>query len=119
MLKRSSPRQRRCKLIRRKIAEQLNVVRLSVHRTPKHIYAQLVTCDGARVIASASTLDKEVKADDSVKGKINQAALIGKLIAERGIKNGVTKVAFDRSGFRYHGRIEQLAKSAREHGLQF
>ena len=119
IIKRANSRERRCKLIRRKIAEQLDVVRLSVHRTPRHIYAQLVTCDGSRVIASASTVEKEVKTSEAVKGKADQAAWIGKLIAERGIKNGVTKVAFDRSGFKYHGRIKQLADSAREHGLEF
>lgn len=118
MIKRLSPRERRCKLIRRKIAEQLTVVRLSVHRTPRHIYAQLMTCDGSRVIASASTVEKEIKTS-TTQGKAEQAALIGKLIAERGIKNGVKKVAFDRSGFQYHGRIKLLADSAREHGLEF
>ena len=120
MIKRLDSRQRRCKLIRRKIAEQLDFVRLSIHRTPRHIYAQLMTCDGARVIASASTVEKEVKTSFAeVTDKSEQAVLIGKLIAERGIKNGVKKVAFDRSGFKYHGRIKQLADSAREHGLEF
>jgi large subunit ribosomal protein L18 len=119
MIKRLNSRERRCKLIRRKIAEQLDVVRLSVHRTPRHIYAQLMTCDGSRVIASASTVEKAVRSADTAQGKAEQAVLIGKLIAERGIKNGVKKVAFDRSGFKYHGRIKQLADSAREHGLEF
>ena len=108
-------RLRRAKRSRMKIRE-LGVDRLTVHRTSKHIYAQVISKDGESVIASASTLDKGF---DGITGNKDAAASIGKSIAERAKEKGVTKVAFDRSGFRYHGRVQALADAARENGLEF
>lgn len=98
--------------------KQLRAIRLCVHRTPSHIYAQLITPEG-RVIASASTVDKVVKAECPNGGNVKAAAVVGKYIAIRGAKEGVVKVAFDRSGFLYHGRVAALADAARENGLDF
>ena len=92
-------------------------VRLSVHRTPKHIYAQVISGDSKTVLAQASTLDKDLRA--SATGNVTAAAAVGKLVAERAKSAGVTSVAFDRSGFRYHGRVKALAEAARESGLEF
>ena len=92
-------------------------VRLSVHRTPKHIYAQVISGDSKTVLAQASTLDKDLRA--SATGNVTAAAAVGKLVAERAKSAGVTSVAFDRSGFRYHGRVKALAEAAREGGLEF
>ncbi|MBI2969324.1 MAG: 50S ribosomal protein L18 [Gammaproteobacteria bacterium] len=94
-------------------------MRLCVHRTPRHIYAQVISPDGARTLASASTLDKEIKDQVKYGGNSNAAALVGKVIAERAKKAGISKVAFDRSGFRFHGRVKVLAEAAREHGMEF
>lgn len=95
-------------------------IRLSVHRTPQHIYAQVFAPGGATVLASASSLETEVSQNKPVEGgKIKVAELVGKLVAQRAKANGVTKVAFDRSGFKYHGRIKALANAARENGLEF
>ena len=93
--------------------------RLSVHRSPRHIYAQITTADGSEVIATASTLISEIK--DSLKnsGNVDAASIVGKAIAERAVKAGVTQVAFDRSGYKYHGRVKALAEAARENGLEF
>lgn len=93
------------------------VSRLSVHRTPRHIYAQVFTPAGDRVIASASTLDSELRSGST--GNIDAAAAVGKLVAERAKQAGIEKVAFDRSGYRYHGRVAALANAAREGGLEF
>jgi large subunit ribosomal protein L18 len=90
-----------------------------VHKTPRHIYAQVITPTGSEVLASASTLDKEFKQAGKYGGNIGAASTVGKLIAERAKAAGVTKVAFDRSGFDYHGRIKALADAARENGLNF
>lgn len=112
-------RERKLKKIRKKI-DKMNVTRLSVHRTPRHIYAQLIGING-KVIACASSVEKMVKEDQNIQksvGKIEVAKLVGKLIAERA-KDKVVKVAFDRSGFKYHGRIKALADAAREFGLSF
>jgi len=97
----------------------LAVPRLSVLRTGQHLYAQVFTHDGARVLAAASTVQADVK--DGLKGTKNleAAAKVGRAIAERAIAAGVEKVAFDRSGFKYHGRIKALADAAREGGLKF
>ncbi|QOL26106.1 50S ribosomal protein L18 [Thalassotalea sp. LPB0316] len=111
-------RLRRAKRARAKISE-LGANRLVVHRTPRHIYAQLIAASGSEVIASASTLDKEVKASVEKTGNIEAAQAVGKAIAERAKAKGVESVAFDRSGFRYHGRVKALAEAAREAGLQF
>lgn len=117
MNKRDS-RLRRAKRTRMAIREQ-EVVRLSVHRTPRHIYAQIISANGDSVIASASTLDKQVKGKVKSSGNTEAAALVGKLVAQRAMDAGITAVAFDRSGFNYHGRIKALADAAREAGLQF
>ena len=110
---------RRATKARAKIRE-LGVHRLSVFRTPRHIYAQLIAPTGDRVLASASTLDKSLRAEISgSSGNVQAATLVGKAIAERAKEAGVEKVAFDRSGFRYHGRVKALAEAAREKGLQF
>jgi large subunit ribosomal protein L18 len=111
-------RLRRAAKTRAKLKE-LEVCRLSVHRTPRHIYAQVISGDSSKVIASASILDADVKA--GLKGTSNVAAAqaVGKAVAERAASAGVTSVAFDRSGFKYHGRVKALADAARENGLQF
>ena len=111
-------RLRRAKTTRSHIRE-LGVARLSVLRSGQHIYAQVFTADGSKVLASASTLQSEVS--EGLKGNknIDAASRVGKLIAERAVAAGVEKVAFDRSGYRYHGRIKALADAAREGGLQF
>jgi large subunit ribosomal protein L18 len=93
--------------------------RLSVHRTARHIYAQIVEADGSRVLATASTLSPALRADLKTTGNVAAAAAVGRLIAEGAKKAGVTRVAFDRSGFRYHGRVKALADAAREGGLEF
>lgn len=111
-------RLRRAKSTRSHIRE-LGVPRLSVLRTGQHLYAQLFTADGAKVLASASTLQADVK-DGLKNGKNAEAAVrVGKMIAERAKAAGIERVAFDRSGYRYHGRIKALADAAREGGLQF
>lgn len=111
-------RLRRAARARAKLRE-LEVYRLTVHRTPRHIYAQVLSHDSSKVIASASTLDPEVKKDLKSTGNIDAATAVGKAIAERAAKEGIKEVAFDRSGFRYHGRVKALADAARENGLQF
>lgn len=109
-------RLRRARRARAKIRE-LGVTRLSIHRTPRHIYAQLISGDGANVLASASTLDKDLRSGKT--GNADAAKAVGALIAERAKAAGVTRVAFDRSGFKYHGRVKALADAAREGGLEF
>ena len=111
-------RKRRTGRARAKIRE-LDVPRLCVHRTPSHIYAQIIVSGGAVTQASASTLEKDVRKELGYGGNIKAATVIGRLIAERAVAKGVEKVAFDRSGFKFHGRIKALADSAREHGLKF
>jgi large subunit ribosomal protein L18 len=93
------------------------VNRLSVHRTPRHIYAQVFNATGDKVLASASTLDESLRSGAT--GNVDAAAKVGKLVAERAREAGVEKVAFDRSGYRYHGRVKALADAAREGGLEF
>jgi large subunit ribosomal protein L18 len=111
-------RLRRAKTTRVRIRE-LGVPRLSVLRTGQHLYAQLFTADGAKVIAAANTCQAEVK-EGLKNGKNSEAAArVGKIIAERAKAAGVEKVAFDRSGYRYHGRVKALADAAREGGLKF
>ncbi|MEE8058664.1 MAG: 50S ribosomal protein L18 [Pseudomonadales bacterium] len=109
-------RLRRARRGRAKMRE-LGANRLSVHRTSQHIYAQIIGPAGDKVLASASTLDKSLRSGST--GNAEAAASVGKLIAERAQAAGVTDVAFDRSGFKYHGRIKALADAAREGGLQF
>jgi large subunit ribosomal protein L18 len=109
-------RLRRAKRARAKISE-LRVNRLCVYRSPRHIYAQVIAPNGNTILASASTVEKENKSGAT--GNIDAAGKVGKLIAERAKKAGVDKVAFDRSGYRYHGRVKALAEAAREGGLEF
>ena len=111
-------RLRRARRTRARIAG-LGMHRLCVHRTPRHIYAQIISADGARVLASASTLDSEVKQSLGYGGNVLAARRVGQVVAERALKAGVLQVAFDRSGFRYHGRVKVLAEEAREKGLKF
>lgn len=109
-------RLRRARRARAKIRE-LGSNRLSVHRTSQHIYAQVLTADGSKVLASASTLDKSLRGGNT--GNQEAAKAVGKLVAERAKEAGIEQVSFDRSGFKYHGRVKALAESAREAGLQF
>lgn len=109
-------RLRRAKKTRAHI-RHLAVNRLTVNRTPRHIYAQIISPTGGQVLAQASTLDASLRSGST--GNIDAAAAVGKLIAERAKAAGITKVAFDRSGFKYHGRIKALAEAARETGLEF
>ncbi len=109
-------RLRRARRARAKISE-LSITRLSVFRTPRHIYAQIIAENGAQVLASASTLDKTLRSEKT--GNSEAAKAVGTLIAERAKAAGITKVAFDRSGFKYHGRVKALADAAREAGLEF
>jgi len=95
----------------------LGATRLLVHRTPRHIYAQLMAPQGDRVLATASTLDASLRAGAT--GNVEAAAKVGALIAERAKAVGVTRVAFDRAGFKYHGRVKALAEAARAAGLEF
>jgi large subunit ribosomal protein L18 len=114
-----SARLRRARRTRAKIRE-LGVHRLTVTRTPRHIYAQVIAPNGSQVVASASTLDKGLRAElTGYSGNMSAAALVGRIIAERAKAAGIESVAFDRSGFKYHGRIKALADAAREAGLQF
>jgi large subunit ribosomal protein L18 len=109
---------RRARKTRAKIAE-LKMVRLSVHRTNSHIYAQVIDETGGKVLASASTLESEVRGQVKNGASVEAATLIGKRIAEKAKAAGVEAVAFDRSGFKYHGRVKALADAAREGGLVF
>ncbi len=111
-------RLRRARKTRAKIKE-LGEHRLCIHKTPRHIYAQVIAPEGDRVLASASTLDKELRTDVKNGGNVAAASTIGKAIAERAKNAGVSRVAFDRSGFKYHGRVKALADAARENGLEF
>jgi large subunit ribosomal protein L18 len=110
-------RLKRARRGRAKIRE-LKVMRLSVHRTPQHIYAQVFD-PRSQVVVSASTLQKDVASGLKGTGNVEAARAVGKAIAERAKAKGVTQVAFDRSGFKYHGRVKALAEAAREHGLEF
>ena len=118
MLNKNETRQRRARKTRARIAEQ-KAVRLAVHRTNLHIYAQVLSADGGKVLASASTMEAEVRKELANGGNTKAAALVGKRIAEKAKSAGITSVAFDRSGYQYHGRVKALAEAAREHGLQF
>lgn len=113
-----STRLRRARRTRAKIRE-LAVPRLSVYRTPRHIYAQVIAANGCEVLASASTVQTDIKSNVKNTGNIDAAAAVGKTIAEKAKAAGITSVAFDRSGFKYHGRVKALADAAREAGLQF
>ena len=97
----------------------LGMARLSVHRTPKHIYAQVTDAAGAKVLAAASTTQKAVREGLKTTGNVDAAKAVGRAIATRAKAAGVSKVAFDRSGFQFHGRVKALAEAAREAGLEF
>ncbi len=111
-------RLRRAARTRHKLKE-LEATRLIVNRTPRHIYAQVITAEGGRVIASASSVEKAVRDEVKSTGNIETASKVGTLIAERTLDSGVLNVSFDRSGYHYHGRIKALAEAARDKGLQF
>jgi len=118
MIDKKKSRVRRARQTRIRIAEQ-RAVRLTVHRSNLHIYAQVIDASGAKVIASASSLDKEFRAQLGNGANLKAAAVVGKTIAEKAREKGVESVAFDRSGYRYHGRVKALAEAAREAGLKF
>jgi large subunit ribosomal protein L18 len=109
---------RRATRARKKISE-LGAHRLVINRTPRHIYAQLIAPSGSEVLAAASTVEANIKSAVAVTGNIAAAAAVGKAIAERALEKGIKVVAFDRSGFKYHGRVKALADAAREAGLEF
>ncbi|ALB02026.1 50S ribosomal protein L18 [Francisella persica ATCC VR-331] len=108
----------RSKRTRIKLRE-LGHTRLCVYRTPRHVYAQVISGDGSTVLAAASTVEKDIKAKCTYTGNVESAAIVGKIIANRSKEKGISQVAFDRSGYKYHGRVKALAEAAREHGLQF
>ena len=118
MNSKKNTRIRRAKRSRIKIRE-LGAHRLCIHRTPRHIYAQVISPEGDKVLAAASTLDADVKTAVKNSGNIDAASAVGKAIAEKSKAAGVSSVAFDRSGFKYHGRVKALADAAREGGLEF
>lgn len=111
-------RMRRALRVRAQIKD-LGVYRLSVHRTPRHIYAQVFAPGSYNVVATASTVEKDLRNEIKHGGNIAAASAVGKLIAERAKAAGVSAVAFDRAGFKFHGRVKALADAAREGGLQF
>lgn len=118
MFSKNDARQRRARKTRAKIAGQ-KAVRLVISRSNLHIYAQIISASGDQVLVSASTVEADLKKDVANGGNIAAAVLVGKRIAEKAKSAGVVEVAFDRSGYKYHGRVKALADSAREHGLQF
>ena len=121
MLNKKDQRIRRSRQTRLRIVQQ-RLARLTVHRSNLHIYASVISDDGARVLASASTAEAEVRKELGAAGKggnVAAASIIGKRIAEKAKAAGVERVAFDRAGFRYHGRVKSLADAAREAGLDF
>ena len=116
MMDKKVARLRRAKRTRLSIRES-GQIRLSVHRTPRHIYAQITSAAGDRVLVTASTVEKDLR--EAATGNADAASKVGELIAKRAKEAGIERVAFDRSGFRYHGRIKALADAARENGLEF
>ena len=111
-------RMKRALKLRSKI-KKLGATRLSIHKTSQHIYAQVISEDGCTTLVSASTIQAEIKGSLKNTGNIQAAVEVGKFIAQKAIAAGVTEVAFDRSGFKYHGRVKALADAAREAGLKF
>jgi large subunit ribosomal protein L18 len=118
MLDKKASRVRRSAKTRARIARQ-KAVRLTVHRTNQHIYAQVVDASGSKILASASTLEKDMRGTHPKGSNKDAAAAVGKRIAEKALAAGVSEVAFDRSGFSFHGRLKALAEAAREAGLKF
>jgi large subunit ribosomal protein L18 len=109
---------RRASRARAKI-KRLGATRLTVHRSLNHIYAQVISPCGSKVIAAASTVEKDLSENLKHAGNVDAAALIGKTVAERALKAGVKAIAFDRAGYKFHGRVKALANAAREAGLKF
>lgn len=109
-------RMRRAKKTRARISEQA-VIRLTVHRTPRHIYAQVISSDGSNVLVAASSVEKSIRTLSTYTGNVEAAEAVGTAIAERALAAGINKVAFDRSGFKYHGRVKAVADAARNAGL--
>jgi len=118
MIEKKTARLRRAAQTRRKI-HQLKTARLAVHRSNAHIYVQLFSAEGNRVLTSASTMEKEVRAQVANGGNRLAASAVGKRIAEKAKQLGIERVAFDRSGYKYHGRVKALAEAVREAGLKF
>jgi large subunit ribosomal protein L18 len=118
MMDKKTSRLRRSRQTRIKIA-QLRAVRLTVNRSNTHIYAQVIDATGGKVLAAASSAEKGVRSELKNGGNVKAAAIVGKLIAEKAKQAGVESVAFDRSGYRFHGRVKALAEAAREAGLKF
>ena len=118
MNSKKTSRIRRARKTRFKIRE-LRRARLCIHRTPKHIYAQIISAEGGSTLVSASTLDKELRGEFEGTGNVAAAQRVGAEIAKRAKEKGISVVAFDRSGFKYHGRVQALADAAREGGLEF
>ena len=117
-MSKKTDRLRRAKKARARIKQQ-GANRLTVHKTSRHVYAQIIAPSGSEVLASASSLDKDLKGQIKYSGNVEAAAAVGKALAEKAKKAGIENVAFDRSGFKYHGRIKALADAAREQGMQF
>ena len=117
-MKKKTARLRRAVKSRMRIKSQ-GADRLCVFRSPRHIYAQVIAANGAQVLASASTLDKEVRGRIKNGGNREAAGIVGQVVAERALKAGIATVAFDRSGFKFHGRVKALADAAREQGIKF
>ncbi len=118
MLNKNEARQRRARKTRARIAEQ-KTNRLAIHRTNLHIYAQVISACGSKILACASSLEADVRKELANGGNAKAAAVVGKRIAEKAKNAGITAVAFDRAGYKYHGRVKALADAAREHGLKF
>jgi large subunit ribosomal protein L18 len=117
-MEKKTARLRRAKKTRAHI-RRLGVPRLTVHRSGRHIYAQVIAAEGGSVIAAASTLQKDLSGDLSSTSNKDAAKAVGKAVAEKAVAAGISNVAFDRSGYRYHGRVAELADAAREGGLKF
>lgn len=117
-MEKKQARMKRALKLRCKI-KKLNAIRLSVHKTSQHIYAQIISGDGTSTLVSASTTQSEIKSVLKNTDNIEAAAEVGKHIAQKALAAGITEVAFDRSGFKYHGRVKALADAAREVGLKF
>ncbi len=118
MIDKKTARLRRARRARAKIRE-LGVHRLCIYRTPRHIYAQVISPGGGQVLATASSLQPELKSAGGYTGNVTMAVAVGRAIAEKAKAAGISRVAFDRSGFKFHGRIKALADAAREGGLEF
>ena len=117
-MEKKTARLRRAKKTRSHI-RRMGIPRLTVHRSGRHIYAQVIAAQGGSVIAAASTVQKDLRTDLTSTSNKDAAKAVGKAVAERAVAAGVSDVAFDRSGYRYHGRVAELADAARENGLKF